>query len=231
MATMAAMAQPNIFDRDATSVCLRWDEPEGGAQCYALQMRKQVDDGDFQTLSKSVKVRKVRKGNLHSGALYEWRVAVCDGDSVGAWSPTLVAGPIDPSVTHQMEAPRIADYDGESATVHWLPETTIRGVRAPPPYALQYYEDDKWKLASDRLFGDRVLKHKLREGETYYFRIRPADAPNFEWSRASDPITVPRHSPTVASIFGPTLLSGTKRLDTVNALAGKIVAVYASASW
>lgn len=229
------MVRLEVFDRDATSVCLWWASA-GQQAAYAVQMRKQAkwgqEEEEFKTLSSTIKAHTVRKNNLESGRLYEWRVGVMNGDEVGEWSEVLVAGPTDPKETHQMEAPRIAEYDASTATVHWLPSTTMTGARAPAPYALQIWEDDRWKLASDRLGGDRVIKKNLRELHTYYFRIRPTEASDFEWSRASEALVMPRKWPALGEIFGPSLLGKNgKKLDTVDALAGKIVAAYFSASW
>ncbi|KAJ8614045.1 hypothetical protein CTAYLR_005835 [Chrysophaeum taylorii] len=216
--------KPKVFEVDGSSVTLWW-EGVAGAESYGVQMR--LVGEEFRTLSTTLGAPRVRKKGLEAGQRYEWRVAcVANGGEVGEWSEIVSAGPTE---AHQMEPPRVSDYDGESATVHWLPRQTIGGVPAPPPYALQIFEGG-WTLASEALQGDKVLKHHLEPGVTYHFRVKPVNAPNFEWSRASEGVTIPRPEPRMAQAFGPTLLKGSKRLDTVNALAGKLVAVYASAS-
>ena len=54
----------------------------------------------------------------------------------------------------------------------------------------------------------------------------------YEWSRASETALIPRAAPFMARCFGTDLVnkSGAKK-TTGPSLAGKIVAVYASANW
>uniref|UniRef100_A0A7S3JMQ7 Fibronectin type-III domain-containing protein n=1 Tax=Aureoumbra lagunensis TaxID=44058 RepID=A0A7S3JMQ7_9STRA len=241
-----ALEVPWVFDRDEQSVCIRW-APIDGARRYALQMRvcmKSTQDKaeEFQTLSRSIKSTSARKNHLHD-ELYEFRVAAIteeddDGDQgeipETAWSASLVTGPINPVQLTQMPPPRVFDFDAISATILW--ETlTPQGHVPRPPFALEMCTDQsRWQNVSSNLNGDRVRKKNLESGKSYYFRIKPVikTLPECDWSRASIPITIPEKSLAMASIFGDTLLNArSEALNTVDILAGKLIAVYASASW
>lgn len=199
-----------VFDRDSTSMCLRWSRVEGATK-YRLEMR---NPHDSSSSTYELSGLTVRKKNLDASLEYEWRVS-----ANGLESETVVAGP---TAKYQMNAPHVIDYDGASATVEW------EEVKAASGYALQYLESSSssWKLASDALSGTRARK-KLSQG-TYFFRVKPTDGEEYEFSRASSAVVVPRKSTELEAMLGPALLPRGKTSET---LAGKIVALYASASW
>ncbi|KAH8054645.1 C2 domain-containing protein [Aureococcus anophagefferens] len=134
-----------------------------------------------------------------------------------------------------LAAPVVFDADGDSATVTWS--------GGSPPFALQYaLADDEaalgvngggpWKLAAARINGHVARKKNLQSGKKYAWRVKESDAPNCAWSRACDESPIPVPHAFMPRVFGEFLADkgGAKR-PTGIALAGKVVAVYAGASW
>ena len=205
----------SVLDRDGGSVALWWRGVEG-AECYEVEMRKGQEE--FVVLSSSVKGTTLRKKNLEKGIDYEFRVtAVKDG------SKTDVSDIVKTSVVDgpQMGAPKCADYDGSSAVVTWNNEDG--------PYSLEMFEDGEWSLVAGELKGLAARKRNLRHGRRYYFRVKSNSR---NWSLASEAVSLPKKAPMMASYFGEKILNQRGDfIDTMDALAGRIVAVYASASW
>ena len=155
-----------------------------------------------------------------------------------------------------LDAPSVFDADGVSATVK---RAAARAFRAPsrapttprrrrwsggsPPFSLQYaLADDEaalgingggpWVLAAARINGHVAKKKNLKSGKRYSWRVKMSDAPNCAWSRASDEYQMPVPSPFMPRAFGEFLADkGGAQRPTGVALAGRIVAVLASASW
>ena len=242
----------HVYDFDATSACLLWSTI-AKAPCYTLQMRVVTEGGGFpqwKTLSASVKGQRVRKNKLDADTAYEFRVAAMvenattkstftlgtqqdkDALKAGAYSaPALLQKRSAPALA----APVVFDADGDSATVTWS--------GGSPPFALQYaLADDEaalgvngggpWKLAAARINGHVARKKNLQSGKKYAWRVKESDAPNCAWSRACDEAPIPVPHAFMPRVFGEFLADkgGAKR-PTGIALAGKVVAVYAGASW
>jgi len=242
----------HVYDFDATSACLLWSTI-AKAPCYTLQMRVVTEGGGFpqwKTLSASVKGQRVRKNKLDADKAYEFRVAAMvenvttkstftlgtqqdkDALKAGAYSaPALLQKRSAPALA----APVVFDADGDSATVTWS--------GGSPPFALQYaLADDEaalgvngggpWKLAAARINGHVARKKNLQSGKKYAWRVKESDAPNCAWSRACDESPIPVPHAFMPRVFGEFLADkgGAKR-PTGIALAGKVVAVYAGASW
>lgn len=193
-------------------------------------MRCQGED-DWKVLSTTLKALKVRKNKLEASKAYEFQVAGVDSSGVvGEYSS--VATVASREGVSQQAAPTVSEADGESVLVKWS------GGQAP--YALQYAAEEDlkedggtpWKLAACAVNGTQARKKNLEGGKRYAFRIKPADADSFSWSRASETALIPRPAPFFANCFGSSLVTRAgKTSSTGPSLAGKIVAVYASASW
>lgn len=229
---LAACAPPaacSIYDADAASACVMWS-PSAGAASYAVEMRAAGDEA-WTTLSTTLKACKCRKKGLDASRAYEFRVAAVDAaGAVGEFSGIAkVASRADVA---QQPAPVVSAVDGESVTVQWS--------GGEGPYALQFAAEEDlradattpWRLAAASVNGTVAKKKNLDGGKRYAFRVKPADAAGYEWSRASETALIPRAAPFMARCFGTDLVNrsgGTK--TTGPSLAGKIVAVYASANW
>ena len=89
--------------------------------------------------------------------------------------------------------------------------------------------DSPWTLVAT-VSGARARKRNLAAG-AYAFRVRPADAAGYEWSPGVT-AKIPSCPPLFGRLFGASLVSARGAARSVaGALAGKLVAVYASASW
>jgi hypothetical protein len=214
-----------VYDFDSASACVAWSAV-GGAAAYAVEMRA-VDIGSdvWTALSTTLSACRVRKKGLDPGSAYEFRAAAVDSAGrVGARSGSCVV-PVR-SGAAQQAAPTVSCVDGESATVAWAGD-------GPGPYALQIADEaaPSWKLVAT-VGGTSARKKNLEGGRAYAFRVKPADGDAYAWSRASAPARIPRAAPCMARCFGASLVGRTgPARKTGAALAGKIVAVYASASW
>mmetsp|Transcript_21572 Transcript_21572/g.66260 ORF Transcript_21572/g.66260 Transcript_21572/m.66260 type:complete len:248 (-) Transcript_21572:433-1176(-) len=231
-----------VHDADESSCLVCW-APVAGAKTYELQMRR-VDgayapdketagaDGfwmtlhtcEWTTLAGSLTSTRARKKGLDEDAAYEFRASVSRRQSY-AWSPVATLAPR--AGMSRLAAPVVEAVDGDAATVAWT------GGEAP--YALQVADEADeppcWKLVAT-VAGTRARKKNLPPGGRVQFRVRPAEAAGWAWSPASAAAKVPRLAPFLGQLFGPSLVdaAGGAR-STAAALAGKLVAVYASAAW
>ena len=233
MAALAEFGAPPaacaVYDSDATSACVMWSAAPRAAS-YAVQMRE-VGAEAWTTLSTTLKATKVRKNKLAPSTAYEFRVAAVDGGgAVGEYSG--VAAVASREGVEQQPAPVVSGVDGEGVTVSWS-----GGVG---PYALQYAAEEDlgqdsatpWKLAAASVTGTAAKKRNLEGGKRYAFRVKPADAAGYDWSRASEAALIPRPAPFMSRCFGTDLVNrGGATKATGPSLAGKVVAVYASANW
>ena len=96
--------------------------------------------------------------------------------------------------------------------------------------ALEMFDDGRWTEIAT-VAGKAARKRHLECGRKYYFRVKPV-SDDYDWSLASDVVRIPRSAPIMATYFGPELQNYRGDLvNTVTSLAGRIVAVYASATW
>mmetsp|Transcript_31815 Transcript_31815/g.101902 ORF Transcript_31815/g.101902 Transcript_31815/m.101902 type:complete len:208 (+) Transcript_31815:52-675(+) len=207
------MSGVSLFDRDESSVAVWW-RPTAGATEYRLEMMRR--GGDWEVLGRT-RGTMVRKKNLKRGETYAFRVVATSGEETpsGELSTCVAEG-------KQLAAPRCLDFDGESAVLEFE-----RG-----PVTLEMFDGEQGWTAVARVAGSHAKKKGLTPGRRYYFRAKPDDDEEYEFSRASDAIAIPRKAPKLETSFGPFLRNVRGDLvDTATTLAGRVVAVYAAASW
>ena len=222
-----------LIERDAGSVTVGW-QVVAGATAYELQMCTGSDcsDGDYKTLAASLKATYARKKNLVAGCTYTFRVRA-KGPGDDAWSPYSAASvplTVVPATTKQVAVPpRLSGRDSVSVSMAWEPVTGATG------YRVRYRREDEptWEFVATTVVNAAVKKKNLLPGVRYIFSVQPVVEGGEEWeySTGSAAVGVAVLSPQLARILPRTLRTKTGTITTADALAGKVVLFYFSASW
>ena len=231
--------QPRLLERDAASLNVCWnDNKELKGVSYELQMAEKVGEasreqvGAWKTLSSTLKAVNVRKKNLKATSLYRFRYRYCKEDFCSEWSLNSESlCPLSPTA-RQMDAPSVAAQDSTSVTLKWKEMKRAEG------YILRYRKNSEegWTMTK-MLSGQEVRKKNLEPGNVYYFSVTAVmpDNGTCDWSNSCSPVTLAEASlelsPFMKQLMPSTLLVKGGKTSTKDALAGKITAVYFSASW
>ena len=190
-----APAPPICVDADDVSVTLAWaQQQQGDARwCYELQYRK-VSGGaageeapaDWTAIKAKLSGTTVRKKNLESSSIYEFRLRGVRGVKDQEEDQEEVATPWStPSAPIQMlaagtarpPAPRLhagAQPSASALTVAW---DAIDGAEV---YEVQWRvassSASAWESASNKLKGTAVKKKGLEPSTSYQFRVRGGGA-------------------------------------------------------
>jgi thiol-disulfide isomerase/thioredoxin len=136
-----------------------------------------------------------------------------------------------PSMAQRMGAPRLVTRDATSISIRWDKVEQASGFRV----RFRREDDPEWSPLSSTmavLSGEMVRKKNLVTGTGYFFSVQPVTESEWSWSPASERL-VPEVSlsPFMTQLFPSTLVSKSGTIRTAEALQGKVVGVYFSASW
>lgn len=220
-----------VLEASPTAVTLEW--APRAAERFEAQLEEA--DGTWRTLSADLRSAFMKKKNLSPGTRYRFRVRAQQG---GQWGEASDDFEVETPAQEPPPAPSVraleAQGDGKfSALVDW-PAT---------PGAAAYHVEHRrlagpslaWATVSDSLQGVAVRKKNLEGAPDLVFRVRARDAGG-SWGPWSAP-SAPRATPgpldsSLRSMLGDTLLArGGADKVPVEALAGKVVLIYFSASW
>jgi thiol-disulfide isomerase/thioredoxin len=222
------METPLVIERDHNSILLGWQRVENSLE-YELQMKTVLEE-EWKTLSSTIKGTTIRKKNLEENMDYQFRIRAHLREG---WD--MFSSPIDvrvvPSHVRLLESPALKAHDGSSITVEWEPVEGVEG------YRLRYREEDNisWHYVDSVIHSNLAKKKSLRLGIGYYFSVLPIGGEGeWEYSRSSLPLHLleSQLSPFLSNLL-PKQLLGPRRstVDTAEALANKVIAVYFSAHW
>lgn len=230
MAEMLNSTAPELLECDIESLTLHWDTKRG-TEAYELQLRE-GENGTWSTLSNSIRGNLIRKKNLDNETTYFFRVRARDRVDWFDWSTVSRGMSVLKPSSKRLEAPIVDSCDSESITVKW------GAVEGSTGYELRFREDGKfWVDIKAKINGTVARKKGLRNGLQYYFSVKPVfeegDSREHEWvfSPSSTAASVMSLHPFIQSIFPSSLQGKNGDVSTADALSGKLVAIYFSASW
>ena len=224
------MEPPQVIEVDHNSVLLGWHPMRGGALEYELQMKS--GDEEWITLSSTIKATTIRKKNLENNIIYQFRIRSHLNEGWDMFSqPTEVR--VISQAKKLLEPPVLKAHDGSSITVEWEPVEGVEG------YRLRYREEDNlnWHYVDAVIHSNMAKKKGLQLGVGYHFSVSPISSSGeneWEFSRGSGPLHLIQLqlSPFLSNLFPKQLLGPNRSVvNTVEALADKVVAVYFSAHW
>ena len=137
---------------------------------------------------------------------------------------------LDPELELQMTPPTLRLKDSASLTIEW------QEVQEAEGYRLRFRADDEgWQNIDSLIKGTSVRKKGLRPAKRYYFSVLPEISTTvtkrYISSLGSLPLQVDILSPHISRLLPSSLMSPTGKVDTADALVGKVVCIYFSAHW
>lgn len=223
---------PVLIECDKSSLTVGWIIVPGSV-AYELEM-KEDDATDYRSLSSTIAKNYVKKKNLLPNSSYIFRVRAKVNDVWTSFSSDSLPLRVTSTGTEQLEPPTFISHDSISVTLSWKPVDGASG------YNIRYRIEDSpvWEYVSSVLAGTILKKKNLLATKKYCFSVKPVLPTgeannNWEYSPGSTPITVAVLSRHFQSILPSTLKtkSVAGSVSTVEALSGKVVALYFSASW
>ncbi len=236
MAEFEALDSIDLLDSDDRSLTLTW-KLNGNEGPYVLQMNDDDDNDDeknWQLLSNTLTSNSIKKKNLAQGKEYKFRIRSISSSDEGVW---VVSSKF--KLKTCMNAPIMKDRDSESLTLQWDVVEHAIG------YRIRYRESGNtdWVEVGKVLTETSVRKKNLIFSKSYEFAVKPefsADTSTHydEFSHASSlmsPLEKVNLHPSFKGSLPSTLLvreNATSVLkQTEDLLAGKVIAIYFSASW
>mmetsp|Transcript_56477 Transcript_56477/g.134126 ORF Transcript_56477/g.134126 Transcript_56477/m.134126 type:complete len:333 (-) Transcript_56477:69-1067(-) len=226
------MAWVVCHDAGSEDATVAWSAVAGAK--YNLELKE--GDGDFASVSDKLLGTLVRKKNLKPATPYTARVRSRlqdESSDWSNWSPEVNFSTL-PNGQTRMDAPKLLTHDRESVTISWTPVVGATGYAC----AWRGEADSAWTDVKATLAGPAMRKKNLAPGTSYYFRVRPClpeGAAEDAFSPPSAPLTIaPPLSSYMAGIVGgegASLVTASGETPTAAALGGKVIAIYASASW
>ena len=221
-------------DASETSLTLTW-APVAKAVKYELEWKKEGADDWAKLGSKGFAdpMPPKQKNKLPSGTAFVFRVRARDTVDWFPWGPESTISTLAEGQPRLGPVTLKAAEEG-ALTVAW---EAAAGASA---YELQLREakERSWTTVSKALSGTAVRKKNLEPTGRYLFRVKPVAGPADVGSWAfSAPNTVefrpqPPSAPIFRDMLGPTLTDASGATYTLDQrLAGKVVALYFSASW
>jgi hypothetical protein len=220
---------PTLLERDHNSITIAWKpigEPKG--LVYNLEV---FDNGTWNSLSNNLKGTSIRKKNLEQKKDYIFRVRSKQSET-SEWSnfsdESIPMNVISTEIK-LLDPPTLSSRDYQSITIQW---TAILG----DGYKLRFRSeaDYEWQHVNSIVKDNVVKKKGLKAGVNYYFAVCPiGSSDEFDYSLATSPFTVQILSQYLANLLPSTLRTPNKpfKIPSVEALAGKVVAIYFSAHW
>ena len=195
-----------------------------------MEIKDEAEDS-WRSLSASLSTSYARKKNLIAGQKYLFRVRAKKGPSEpwSAYSAESVPLTVLPVATKQAAAPpRLSARDSVSVSMQWDPVPGATG------YRVRFRRDDQptWDYITATVTNAAVKKKNLLPGTKYIFSVAPV-VPGEEWEYGlgSTAVGVAVLSQHLVKILPRTLKTKTGSIATSDALAGKVVCFYFSASW
>ena len=222
---------PVLIECDHSSLTVGWNSV-AGSTAYELEM-KENDSTEYRALSSTIAKNYVKKKNLLPNSTYIFRVRAKVNDVWTSFSSDSVPLRVTSTETKQLEPPTLTTHDSVSVTLAWKPVDGASG------YNIRYRIEDSpvWEYVSAVLAGTILKKKNLLATKKYCFSVKPVlptgEGNNWEYSLGSNPVTIAVLSRHFQSILPSTLKtkSVAGSVSTVEALAGKVVAIYFSAHW
>lgn len=223
-----------ILEKDYDSLTISWGKnymfalditnPRPPAT-YELQMSE--DSGEWVSLSTSLSTNIIKKKNLTTLHQYTFKYrSSCDGINMDWSTPSVPTTVLDRTVK-QMTPPVMLSRDTGSIALKWdeIPDNN-------DGYRLRYRVDSDitWHNIDTIIKGITVKKKGLKSGVSYYFSIKPNNDA-YEWSCSSSKLTVTTYSPWMINNISSQLLSKNGLISSSDAIGGKVIAIYFSASW
>ena len=226
----------DVVDVDGTSVTLKWPNV---ANSFSLEMK--TEDGEFTTLSSSLSINEVKKKNLLYSTKYYFRIKPQNMDITYELKGKDACIVLQDRDETRPTAPTLVKAEKDALTVQW-----DRSVATE--YCLRYRKaGESWTNISSAISGTSVRKKNLNG--TYFFAVAPrregddggdasCNTDIYEWSASSAPFSTIDKVPLNVA-FSQTLPKALLRMvgespsciSAEDALAGKVVAIYFSASW
>jgi len=219
------MECPVLIEADHSSLFVGWSRVDTALQ-YELEMK--TGDGEWVSLSSSIKSNAIRKKNLTSEVSYTFRIRAQFPSGWDVFSGPSEAMHVLTSDVSAIGPPTLKTKDASSVTVEWeVPEKSVDG------YALRYREENSvtWNYVDAVIHSNIARKKGLQPRVAYCFSVKPL-GDGWAYSKSSQPFSVSEMSQFMKNLFPSTLLSkGNVAVNTADALAGKVVGVYFSAHW
>jgi hypothetical protein len=225
------MNSPSLLERDHNSITIAWKpigEPKG--LVYDLEI---FDNGTntWNSLSNSLKGTSIRKKNLEQKKNYIFRVRSkqINKNEWSNFSEESLPMTVIPLEIKLLDPPTLRSKDSQSLTIQW---TATLG----DGYKLRFRSetDHEWQHVNSIVKDNVVKKKGLKAGVNYYFSVCPiGSSDKFDYSLSSSLFTVQILSQYLTNLLPSTLHTANKslKIPTVEALAGKVVAIYFSAHW
>jgi hypothetical protein len=233
---------PVVIERDYDSITIGWPITTTTTSKpikYELQMKE--GDKEWQTLSSSLSNNIIRKKNCNQIYQYSFRYKINDdSNDDSTWSnESIPVTVLDKTTIVLMNPPTLLSKDNNSITLQW---DNINNNNDSDGYYLRYRIDNdiNWININTPIKSLSVRKKGLLHGKSYYFSIKPVNdtvndssssSSRYEWSCSSSKLTVASLSVWVQNNISIQLLSKQGLVKTDDAISGKFLAVYFSASW
>ena len=228
---------PVVIERDYDSITIGWHTTTTATSKplkYELQMKE--GDKEWLTLTSSLSNNIIRKKNCNQLYQYSFRYKINDdSNDDSTWSNESIPVTVLDKTTILMNPPTLLSKDNNSITLQW---DSINNNN--DGYYLRYRIDNdiNWNNINTPIKSLSVRKKGLVNGKSYYFSIKPVNdtindssSSRYEWSCSSSKLTVASLSVWVQNNMSIQLLSKQGLVKTDDAISGKVLAVYFSASW
>uniref|UniRef100_A0A7S3LFW5 protein-disulfide reductase n=1 Tax=Aplanochytrium stocchinoi TaxID=215587 RepID=A0A7S3LFW5_9STRA len=233
-----------VFDVGTDYVLLEWNSTGSGFTNFQVD----IHDPEWRELSKSLKGPFIKKKGLQPSTEYSFRIRGFD-DKSGKWGEfsdvvsvaTLSSDAINLKPTNVKVVFKEVMDDGSNnkMKIEWNGPTGNTDVES---YALEYRQMSEtgkpWILASDKIKHTQVIKKNISPGSDWVFRVRArySNSNNWgPWSSPTEPTSTVYLQKAFVNLLGNdngTLVKGSQLSPVYSSsLAGKIVALYFSASW
>lgn len=224
------MDRPTMLERNHNSITIAWKtlEESKGQRVFNLEI---FDNGIWNSLSSTLRVTSIRKKNLEQTKDYRFRVRSKESDST-EWcnfSEESSLMSVIPREIKLVDPPILISRDSQSITIRWT-EVIGEGYKI----RFRAATDHVWQHVNSVVKDNVVKKKGLKAGTNYHFSVCPVGCPDkFDYSISSSPFTVQILSQYLTNLLPATLRTPNRSLQipTVEALAGKVLAIYFSAHW
>jgi len=237
---------PVVIERDYDSITIGWPTPTITTSTTSIKYELQMKEGEkeWQTLSSSLSNNIIRKKNCNQIYQYSFRYKINDdSNDDSTWSnESIPVTVLDKTTIVLMNPPTLLSKDNNSITLQW-DNINNNNNNDNDGYYLRYRIDNdiNWININTPIKSLSVRKKGLLQGKSYYFSIKPVNdtvndtvnvsSSRYEWSCSSSKLTVASLSVWVQNNIPIQLLSKQGLLKTDDAISGKVLAVYFSASW
>ena len=236
---------PVVIERDYDSITIGWPISTATSKPIKYELQMKEGDNEWLTLSSSLSNNIIRKKNCNQIYQYSFRYKINDdSNDDSTWSnESIPVTVLDKTAIVLMNPPTLLSKDNNSITLQW---DNISNNNNDDGYYLRYRIDNdiNWININTPIKSLSVRKKGLLHGKSYYFSIKPVNnivndssssssssSSRYEWSCSSSKLTVASLSLWVQNNISIQLLSKQGLVKTDDAISGKVLAVYFSASW